>query len=247
MKNKYLLSMLSIFTVLTFLLLSVNMVSASIGNLGTFKVNSCITLLQTCADCTYNNISSVIQPDGIRGLSVVTTMTKSGTEYTYSFCNTSKAGTYNVNGYGDPGTVLTKWNYVFEVTPNGSTLSNSQTLLYFIPLFIFGFLVFFLGYRFVSSPTVASKSVYFLLTYIIGLLPFTYSIYQLVNDYLPMQTFMINLLYYFFFIILILTPVVFLICVAYMIIDLLNSAAKKTLVSRGHSESEANSRIKKHR
>ena len=96
------------------------MMSASIENLGTFKQGSCVNLLQTCADCTYNNISSVVQPDGIKGLSVLTAMTKAGTEYTQEFCNTTKPGTYSVNGYGDIGGVLTSWNYNFEVTPTGS-------------------------------------------------------------------------------------------------------------------------------
>jgi hypothetical protein len=125
MKNKYLL-------LLVLTLLSVNIVSASIGNLGTFKVNSCINLLQTCADCTYNNISSVTQPDGIKGIGQVA-MTKLGTEYTYSFCNTTKAGTYNVNGFGDATGALTKWNYNFKVTPTGA---EDNTLFFIIIILI---------------------------------------------------------------------------------------------------------------
>jgi uncharacterized membrane protein len=174
-------------------------------------------------------------------------MTQFINTYNYTFCDTNTLGIYLVSTFGNPDGTLTTGNICFEVTPTGDNLSNSQTVLYFVPLLIFGFLVFFLGHRFFISSTTSSKSVYFLLTYIIGLIPFVYSIYQLVSNYLPMQTFIINILYYFFFIVLILTPIVFIVCVAYLIIDLLNSSTKKTLVSRGHTSDEADARIHKRR
>lgn len=108
---------------LFFLVLSVTIflsfnVSASISNFGTFQDNKCINLLQTCADCTFNNISSIIYPDATQA-SVQRAMTKSGIEYSYSFCNTSQLGSYTVNGHGDPAGVDTAWNYNFQVTPSG--------------------------------------------------------------------------------------------------------------------------------
>ena len=112
-----------------FLLVIIPLSSSSIPTLGTFKQNSCVNLLQTCADCTYNNISSVTQPNGNKGVGIVV-MTKVGTEFTYNFCNTSTSGTYNVNGYGNPGTVLTKWNYNFIITPSGGAEDN--TLFFYV-------------------------------------------------------------------------------------------------------------------
>ena len=135
----------NIFLILTLFLIGIVPISsASIGELGTFKQYSCINLLQTCADCTYNNISSVTLPDGVAALGLVA-MTKSGTEYTYSFCNTSKAGTYNVNGYGDATGVITKWNYVFNVTPTGGAESNTT---FFIFLMIISVGLVILGFMF---------------------------------------------------------------------------------------------------
>jgi len=140
---KKLMKNLNVFIVSVILLaIMIPMASASIGNLGTFKQGECINLLQTCADCSYNNLSSVTQPDGIKGFGVLTTMTKSGTEYTFEFCNTTKSGTYNVNGYGDPGGVLTKWNYILEVTPTGS--ENNTT--FFIILIIIAVGLVLLGF-----------------------------------------------------------------------------------------------------
>jgi len=127
-----------------FLMAILPLSSASIGNLGTFKQGECINLLQTCADCTYNNVSSVTQPDGVTGMGLVTAMSKSGLEYTLQFCNTTKSGTYNVNGYGDPGYVVTKWNYNFDITPTGS---ESNTI-FFVTLILIVTGLILLGFVF---------------------------------------------------------------------------------------------------
>ena len=37
----------------------VSLTSASISNLGKFKLGECVDLPQTCPDCTYNNISTI--------------------------------------------------------------------------------------------------------------------------------------------------------------------------------------------
>lgn len=128
MKNNNILFGLSTFFIV---LLLINFASASIGNLGTFKVDSCINLMQACSDCTYNNVSSVRRPDGSQALGEVV-MVKSGTEYTYNFCNTTVSGTYHVNGFGDAGGLLTNWNYLLDVTPTGivqASILNNPILL----------------------------------------------------------------------------------------------------------------------
>jgi len=163
MKNKYLLLTLSVFSVLTFLLLSVNMASASIGNLGTFKLNECISLPQTCADCTYNNISSVAYPDGTQAVGMVV-MTKAGTEYNYSFCSTSKNGIYIVNGFGDPAGVKTVWQYVLAVNPSGGAENNTTFLIFFLviatALLLLGFIFHNYIFAFLSGITFLSSGVY---------------------------------------------------------------------------------------
>lgn len=109
--------------IVLFIFLSLSIVSAEQQTLGTFKQYDCINLIQTCGTCTYNNITSVVSPTSTV-LLLPTAMTKSGTEYTYSFCNTSASGTYIVNGVGDLDGTATVWAYDFMINPTGRT-SNS--------------------------------------------------------------------------------------------------------------------------
>ena len=127
------------------LLIILPLANASISNLGTFKQNECINLLQTCADCTYNNISSVTfgNSNGVRALTGPVVMTKSGTEYTTNFCNATQPGTYNVNGYGDAAGTKTGWNYNFEVTPAGGAENNT---VFFILIIIIAVGLVLLGF-----------------------------------------------------------------------------------------------------
>ena len=118
-------------------MLLISVASATAETLGTVKQYDCVELIQTCANCTYVNISSVSYPDSTIALSE-SPMTKDGTRYNYtSFCNTSKTGTYNINGFGDPDATVTIWNFDLEVTPTGviqDSIWNNSVLLIFIPL-----------------------------------------------------------------------------------------------------------------
>lgn len=125
----------------------IGLASASISNIGTFKQDQCIELIQTCPDCTYNNISRVLYPNSSVALSNVA-MTKEDTYYNYTFCNTSIIGTYTVNGFGDLGGTKTSWNYNFEVTETGFILETSESILYIIILIIT--LILFLGFLFLA-------------------------------------------------------------------------------------------------
>jgi hypothetical protein len=117
-------------------LFCISYIRAEQQSLGIYEPNSCITLIQTCGSCTYNNITSVKSPNSTTLLSE-TSMIKSGTEYTYQFCNTSSWGTYIVNGVGDLDGVATVWVYDFvigeELAPVGI---NIILLIFFISLLI---------------------------------------------------------------------------------------------------------------
>ncbi len=131
-----------IFMMMGIFLLSLT--SGSIENLGSFKQNSNIELIQTCSDCTYNNISNVLYPNGTIAIGEAL-MEKTDTFYNLTFTNTTTLGTYTVNGFGDVGGIKTTWRYKFEVTPTG----DSESLLgFFIIVYlilagivIFGFYV----------------------------------------------------------------------------------------------------------
>jgi len=125
----------------------INLTGATVESLGIFKQSECIELPQTCANCTYNNISSVSYPNSSIAISNVE-MTKNDTYYNYSFCLTATTGNYIVRGYGDPEGIKTIWTYDFEVTPTGTTLETSESILYVI-LLIVTFLLF-LGFLFLA-------------------------------------------------------------------------------------------------
>ena len=134
------------------LCLSISMVSAEIQTLGTFKKGDCVELLQTCSNCTYVNISSVMFPNSSQAMGLVT-MTKSGTSYNYTFCNANVSGNYIVNGYGDVDAVVTIFAYDFEVNPQGieSTEQRSRALSISV-YFMFGIaILLFMGFLFLNS------------------------------------------------------------------------------------------------
>jgi len=140
MKSKNVIKIYSLFILLiAIIFLQLTFVSA-IESLGTFKQNDCIQLMQICSNCSYNNISSVLYPNSTQALGQVV-MIKIGTNFVYTFCNTSMLGNYIVNGYGDVEGLVTVWAYNFEVTTTGN--SNNNT----IPLFLAlgGFIMFIIA------------------------------------------------------------------------------------------------------
>ena len=119
--------------------------TASIPNLeGAFTPGSCLDLPQTCPDCTYNNISKIIvmTTTDIITVSGEVIMTKDGTDYNYTFCNTTLVGDYVVHGYGDVGGTKDTWEYEFKITKTGTILNISESLIYSI--LAFGVLLLFI-------------------------------------------------------------------------------------------------------
>lgn len=106
-------------------------VNAQEGFLGTFEQGQCVNLIQTCSDCTFNNITSVMYPNSTQALGQVA-MTKSNTNYNYTFCSTSVNGIYNVNGKGNANGELSIWVYDFEISPSGQSGSSNTSYFIFI-------------------------------------------------------------------------------------------------------------------
>jgi len=126
---------LSVLLLLGIMILAVaGLTSAAISDLGTFKQNTNIRLIQICESCSYNNITSILAPDSTVIFSNLE-MTADGSEYDYTLISnfTFHIGEYTVNGIGDLGGTDTTWNYKFEVTPSGF---NNTLGLYFIFLIV---------------------------------------------------------------------------------------------------------------
>ena len=98
-----------------------------VDSLGYFKMNECVNLVQTCADCSYVNFTGVIAPNGVRVLNNTAT-TKDGTIFNYNFCDTKIAGIYIVHGMGDPGATNQLFVYDFTVNTAGKKIDSIGSL-----------------------------------------------------------------------------------------------------------------------
>ena len=122
--------------ILLILLLGLFLISftSAIKTLGPFMRYDCIELIQTCGNCTYNNISMVVRTGENHFVYTVNdTMAKHDTYYNYSFCDTSELGQYIINGFGDPDGKKKPWNYNLFVTETGtedvSVLNNPLMII----------------------------------------------------------------------------------------------------------------------
>lgn len=118
--------------------------SAEIQTLGTFSQGQDINLIQTCANCTFNNITSVLSPNSTQVIGNFP-MTKTGSVYNFTLTsgNVTQLGEYIVNGIGDLDGVDTIWNYNLFVTPNGQNFTTGKAISYlgFIVILLFTFLL----------------------------------------------------------------------------------------------------------
>jgi len=128
-----------------FALLFVSLASAEVQTLGTYKKDSCVSLVQTCGNCTYTTISNVLYPNSTVALGTVN-MTSIGSSYNYSFCDTHLTGRYIVNGYSDVDGIITVWVYDFSISNTGTDLTQAYSLLYVlfmgVALILFGFVFY---------------------------------------------------------------------------------------------------------
>lgn len=103
---------------------------------GTFKKGETIDLIQTCSNCTFNNITSIIFPNGTEVV-FNAAMTKDGTVYNFTLSkpDTDTIGLYFVNGVGDLNGDNRVWRFDFQITKNGFALSEAESRVYLL-LFI---------------------------------------------------------------------------------------------------------------
>ena len=99
------------------------LVSSTQQDLGSFDQGKCINLIQTCSNCSYVNISQITyQPTSTTYLASEISMTKAGTRYNYTFCNTSLYGRYvydthgDLNGFSETGSVDFKIGEELDIT-----------------------------------------------------------------------------------------------------------------------------------
>jgi len=119
-----------------FILFLIPFASSEVMTLGIFKQNTCVDLLQTCANCTYVNITNVVYPNSSSTVIGEAMSTLDDTRFNYTFCSTEAIGKYIVNGFADVDGLKTIFAYDFDINYSGDRLSTSQGLLYVIFLII---------------------------------------------------------------------------------------------------------------
>jgi len=142
----------------------ISMVAAEDTTFGTYKQRDCIDLIQTCSSCSYVNILSVNYPNSTTAITNKA-MTKSGSKYNYTFCQTDIIGTYVVSGEGDVDGTDTVFAYDFEITPSGF----AGTLGFYILVLLLSAGIIVLGFAKNDAPIVilGSFGLYFVGIYIL--------------------------------------------------------------------------------
>lgn len=161
--------------------LLLNSILAEQQSLGTFKQNDCVNLIQICANCTYVNISSVLYPDSTKAVGEQHAMDSSDTLYNYTTCNTSKIGTYIVNGHGDIDGIDTVFSYDLYVTQSGSDSNQTRSNLWFLVfifVFLYGLLIFGMSINDSNMSIISSFGIILAGLYIVA-----YGIADITNQY----------------------------------------------------------------
>lgn len=138
------LYMKKIFLLMLFLLIPLAV--AEVETLGVFQINKPIDLVQTCSNCTYCNLTKVQFPNStIKRIGK--NMDKRGSEYNYSFSQTSLIGNYIATTCCDVDGIITCVSYDFEVNGTGTTFTVGQSILYtvFIIILLFVYIISLYG------------------------------------------------------------------------------------------------------
>lgn len=139
--------------IIVLLLAVLPMINAEVQTLGTYKQNTCVSLVQTCTNCTYVNLTSVSIPtSGITTLEAP--MTQTGYNYNYTYCTTSALGKYIATTCGDVDGVNTCVSYDFLITPSGSNFGGNGLLglsiIIIAVVYLIGFFGFFAKHEWIS-------------------------------------------------------------------------------------------------
>lgn len=127
---------------ITLVIMVMGFASAEEQSIGNYGINKCVSLKQTCANCTFVNVTSVTAKTN-DGTSVTLlqdkAMTKQGTEYNYTFCSTGYIGEYTYNTLGDPDGIKVVQPVTFTVGINSVIL----LIIMFVLAYSIGFFGFF--------------------------------------------------------------------------------------------------------
>jgi len=156
------------------------------GNLNSKKQNECVRISQTCASCSYVNISSVsLSTSNTTIISNIAMVDIGNGEWEYQFCNTTNLGSYDVRGEGDLDGSPTSFKSCFDITPSGDSGTSQMIFHIFLILFIYG-ITFFAFYYAKNIP----------MTILCGMLMMFLGVYTINNGIIIYQDNITNYLSY---------------------------------------------------
>ena len=151
--------------------------------LGIFKTGEPINLVQTCANCTFVNITSIINPASTLIINDVA-MTKNDFTYNYTLSQQALTGTYQACGVGDLDGTNTIWCYSFDITESGKPNPENRIIALIIA-FIATIIYFtFFGFKAFQADLGKASFWFSLLCFGIGLVELVFMIGVLfINEY----------------------------------------------------------------
>jgi len=225
------------------LCIQLSFVYAEQESLGVFKLEECVELKQTCASCSYVNVTEVLYPNSSQALGQVL-MAGDNSVYTFQFCNATELGNYIVTGIGDVDGTDTVFAYDFSVTPNGEAPTTSKgiiqldllaLLLILLVLCIMGIFKFenYMGkFSFYWGGHILSIAVVFIS-------------WQMANDYLTGTPFISSMFKIIFWVLLVGTFPMLILSLSWIFYIHTMNDTIRGLIERGMPEAEAYERATK--
>lgn len=125
---------------------TLSIVSAEISP-GSYRLNEDAYLIQTCDNCTYVNITTIVLGNkSVLELNVSMTSAQGFYYYILDNAYVDYPGDYLVSGIANPDGIFTRWSYSFTVSQLAITQTTSQAIGSAIFLFLMIILMFVLGY-----------------------------------------------------------------------------------------------------
>ena len=122
--NKYILFFLGVF-------LFMGLVSST--SLGTFKQGESVNIINSCFNCTSNNVTYISYPNSTGCLIDTDPMDKVGSIFNYTSSCSQDLGNYIVYGVNDTGV----WEKTYNITSTGKETPEGIVLIFFL----IGFLI----------------------------------------------------------------------------------------------------------
>jgi len=126
---------------LIFLIMPMVIAESDITKISPVQQGKLVNLQQTCANCTYVNITKLSSPSSLILLTGAL-MTKNGNAYNYTFRGNQELGTYIVNTCGDLDGYVACDSFTYDVTPSG----KSNLLGVFLIVITFIYAIAFFGF-----------------------------------------------------------------------------------------------------